>query len=146
MAENVTWHEACMSTCIMVTDNKADRTVEKTKVGRKPTITPEIADRLVEGFARGYPTGIVLALNKIDDVIFCRAMKNLEFRRRIEEARASALQPAIDTVMAARNTQAGAQWLLERRASEEFGSKNRLQVEEKKPAKVILKHYKIKRK
>lgn len=123
---------------------KTDNPPKKNPVGRKPALTPEIEDKLIADLTKGYPVGMVLAINMVDENVYVRALKRLEFRRRVDAAKTSALIPAVDTVMLAKNTQAGAQWLLERRVSEEFGARNKMQVEQVKPVKTIVKKYSLK--
>lgn len=127
-------------------DNFVERMKAAKKVGRKPAITPELEEKIIADFAKGYHVGMVLALNYLDDSIFERALKRKEFRDKVNDAKAKAIQPAIDTIMKAQGTQAGAQWLLERRASDEWGNRNKLQVEQVKPIKVTVKKYTMKSK
>jgi hypothetical protein len=123
---------------------KTHTVAEKTHRGKKPSITPEVEEKLIAHLLKGYPIRMSLHSLMIDEDAFYRAMKRTEFKRKVEQAQSEALLPAVDTVMQARNTQAGAQWLLERRSSEEFAAKNKMQVEQVKPTKVVVKKYSLK--
>lgn len=124
---------------------KTHTVAEKPHKGKKPSITPEVEQKLIAELLKGYPTRIALHLLMIDEDAFYRRMKNTEFKRKVECAQSEALKPAIDLVMRdSKETKVGAQWLLERRSSEEFAPKNKMQVEQVRPTKTVIKKYSLK--
>ncbi len=86
------------------------------------SIPPDLQEKILLDLQKGYPVSNILALLHIDDDAWEVAIKNREFRRKVNEAKAKYIRPVMDKVLGTAADSIENAWrLLERKAKEDFG-------------------------
>lgn len=113
------------------------------KLGRNPApiLTEDQKIKLLEMVKKGYTITTCRNLCGISEYQFSRWLKNKENLREFSEAESTFLALVQEKLIkSATDSIDGARYLLERRL-EDFNLKTRMEFEEKKPLRVVIKRY-----
>jgi hypothetical protein len=105
-----------------VTDKKCQQgdNLRSTKIPK--SIPLDAQEKILLDLQKGYPVSNVLALLQIDEDAWEVAVKNREFRRKVNEAKAKYIRPVMDKVLGTAADSIENAWrLLERKAKDDFG-------------------------
>ena len=111
---------------------------------RRPSFSLETQDKIIALLSQGYTRTSVYRPFGVTDEAWDHCLTMPAWRHRVLAAESAFVKVAQEKVLeSASKTIEGARYFLEKRASEDFGNRQKLQLEADKPIRVTLKTYAV---